>query len=136
MQGTFGDKSIKYDAVGKRVMGGAWLQIHIVDAAKPPQYQADVFLGYDDEAGDFIVHWLDRVGAKGARVVATGHRDGERLVIVFPYAAGTLRDTFLRDRSSDAWNVLVESQGKDGAWSPFGNIQLTHPAKQGIRHLN
>jgi hypothetical protein len=130
MQGTFGDKAFKYDAVGKRVLSSTWLQIHIVDAANPPKYQAVVFLGYDHEAGIFIVHWIDTWGAAGARVVATGHRDGERLVIVFPYAAGTLRDTFQRDRSSRIWTVLVESQEKDGTWSAFGNFRLTRPMKQ------
>lgn len=100
MQGTFGNKAFRYEAVGKRVLRSGWLQIHMVDAAKPSKYRAEVFLGYDAAAGDFIVHWLDTWGAAGARVVATGHRDGERLVVVFPYAAGTLRDTFERDRSS------------------------------------
>lgn len=136
MQGTFGNKAIKYDAVGTRVLGGAWVQLHIVDAAKPSKYQAEVFLGYDDEAGDFIIHWPDTWGAAGARVVATGHRDGERLVVVFPYAAGPLRDTFQRDRAGGTWNVLVESQAKDGTWSPFGNFRLTRPTKQKSEHVN
>lgn len=134
MQGTVGNKAIKYDVVGKRIFG-RWLQLHIVDAARPPKYQAEVFLGYDDEAGDFMVHWLDSWGAAGARVVATGHLDGERLVVVFPYAAHTLRDTFQRD-TSGTWKVLVEKQEKDGTWSPFGNIQLTHPMKQQVGRLN
>jgi len=136
MEGTFGNKAIKYYAVGRRVLGGTWLQVHIVDAAKPSQYQADVFFGYDDKAGDFIVHWLDKWGAAGARVVATGHRDGERLVVAFPYAAGTLRDTFQRDKPSGTWTVLVESQEPGGTWSAFGNFRLTHPMKQKIGHLN
>jgi hypothetical protein len=79
---------------------------------------------------------LDTSGAAGARVVATGHLDGERLVVVFPYAAGRLRDTFQRDKSSGSWTVLVESQDKDGSWSPFGNLRLTHPRKPKIGHLN
>jgi hypothetical protein len=136
MQGTFGNKAIKYYAVGRRVLGSAWLQVHMIDAAKPSQYQADVFFGYDDKAGDFIVHWLDTSGAAGARVVATGHRDGERLVVVFPYAAGTLRDTFQRDTSRGTWTVLVESREQAGTWSAFGNFRLTRPMKQEIGHSN
>lgn len=44
--------------------------------------QADVFIGYDAKAGDFISHWLDQFGAAGARILATGHRDREHLVNV------------------------------------------------------
>ena len=130
MQGTVGSKAVKYDAVGERVFGNAWLKLHMVDSGKPPQYQADVFLGYDAKAHDFIVHWLDQFGATGARVVATGHRDGERLVVVFPYAEGAFRDTFQRDRPSGTWTLLLESQEKDGTWSTFANYKLTHPMRR------
>jgi hypothetical protein len=128
IQGTFGNKAVKYNAVGTRVLGGAWLRLHMVDAEKPPRYEADVYLGYDDKAGDFILHWLDTWGAAGARVVATGHRDGERLIVMFPYAEGAFRDTFQRDGSSGTWNLLIESQGKGGAWSKFGTLRFTRPS--------
>lgn len=135
MQGVFANKTVKYDAVGTRVLGGTWLQIHIVDAEKSPKYRADVFIGYDPEADDFIVHWIDSSGAGGARGVATGHLDGERLVVVAPYTVGsTLRDTFQRDRSGEGWTLLTDSQDKNGGWAPFGHFRLTRPAKQRLGH--
>jgi hypothetical protein len=127
MQGTLGGKPVRYDAVGQRILGGAWLKLHMVQAGKGPGYQADVFLGYDPKARDFIVHWLDRFGAAGARVVATGHRDGEKLIFSFPYAEGAFRDTFQRDKARNTWTLLLESQGKDGAWSTFADYTLTRP---------
>ena len=128
MRGTLGGKPVTYDAVAERVLGGAWLKFHMIDAREPPGYQADVFLGYDPSAHDFIVHWLDQFGAAGARVVATGHRDGEQLMFTFPYAEGTFRDTFRRDKRNGTWTLLLESQGKDGTWSMFANYRLTRPA--------
>jgi hypothetical protein len=127
MQGTLGGKPVTYAAVGQRVLGGAWLKFHLAEAGKAPGYQADVFLGYDPKAQDFIVHWLDQFGAAGARVVATGQRDEERLVFTFPYAEGAFRDTFQRDKPNGRWTLLLESQGKDGTWSTFASYRLTRP---------
>lgn len=79
MRGTLGGAPVTYRAVGQRILGGAWLKLHMFGIEQPPRYQADVFLGYDAKAHDFIVHWLDQFGAAGAQVVATGYRDGERL---------------------------------------------------------
>lgn len=125
MTGTLGGRPVTYEARGERVLRGAWVKLHLVDAGKPPQYQADLFIGYDAKARDFIAHWLDQFGAAGARVVATGRRDGQRLVLVFPYAAGAFRDTFQRTGQADAWTLLLESQAKDGAWSTFASYELT-----------
>lgn len=125
MTGTLGGKPVTYDAAGERVLDGAWMKLHLLDTGKPPRYQADLFISYDAKAGDFIAHWLDRFGAAGARVVATGHRDGERLVLVFPYAEGAFRDTFQRDARASGWTLLIESQSKDGAWSTFASYKLT-----------
>jgi len=97
----------------------------MVDAGHPPQYQADVFISHDAKAGDYIAHWLDQFGAAGARVVAAGRRDGERLVLIFPYSDGAFRDTLQRDPQADSWTLLIESQGKDGAWSTFASYELT-----------
>ncbi len=46
----------------------------MIDASSPPQYEADVFIGFDTKAKDYIAHWLDNFGAPGARVVARGER--------------------------------------------------------------
>lgn len=125
MSGTLGGKPVTYHVVGGKVLDGGWMRLRLVDIHEPPAYQADVFIAYDAKAGDFIAHWLDQFGAGGARVVATGHRDRERLVLVFPYADGAFRDTFQRDTRGDSWTLLIESQAKDGAWSTFATYRLT-----------
>jgi len=131
MAGTIGDRPVRYRANGERVLQGGFLRLHMVDVSVPPKYEADVYIGFDAKAGDYVTHWLDRFGAAGARVVATGKRDGQRLVILFPYAEGAFRDTFAFDAKSGAWSLLLEAQGRDGAWSTFANYRLERPVSEG-----
>jgi len=119
LEGTVRGKAVRYRAHGERVLQGGFLRLQMIDAAAQPQYQANVYIGFDAKAHDYVAHWLDRFGAAGARVVATGHRDGERLVLMFPYAEGAFRDTFTFEPKSGTWTLLLESQEASGSWSKF-----------------
>jgi hypothetical protein len=129
MSGTLLGKPVKYHAKGERVLQGGFLRLHMIDAAAVPTYEADLFLGYDPHADDYIGHWLDRFGAAGARVVASGKRQGATLVITFPYSDGPFKDTFVQDPKLHTWTLLIESQGKDGSWSNFATYTLVHRAE-------
>jgi hypothetical protein len=87
--------------------------------------------GFDPKGGDYIAHWLDQFGAAGARVVATGKRDGQTLVLLFPYTEGQFRDTLTLAADGSSGTLLLESQEKDGSWSTFASYTLTRP--QGAR---
>jgi hypothetical protein len=130
MAGSVGGKPVRYNAEGQRVLQGGFLRLHMIDASPPPQYEADVFIGFDHQANDYIAHWLDRFGAAGARVVARGVREGQHLVITFPYAEGAFRDTFIWRPTMQSWTLLLESQAVDGSWSTFANYTLTRRAKR------
>ena len=127
MQGTLGGKPVRYRAEGQRVLQGGFLSFHMVDATAKPGYEANLFLGYDPKARDYIAHWLDRFGAAGARVVATGHRKGDRLVLLFPYPEGAFRDTFSWRRDTANWTLLIESQAADTSWKTFATYTLERP---------
>ena len=128
MAGKLGGKPVHYFADGRRVRDGGFLKLHMIDTGKPEQYEAEVFIGFDHKANDFIAHWLDRFGAAGARVVARGERRGQRLVIIFPYAEGAFRDTLTWEPASKSWTLLLEAQAPNGAWSTFANYRLTRAA--------
>jgi hypothetical protein len=125
MIGNVLGKAVRYHCQAQRVLQGGFLSLHMIDAAPSPEYEAEVFIGFDATARDYIVHWLDRYGAAGARVVATGKRKGQRLVVTFPYSSGAFRDTFSGDPKSNHWTLLIESQKQDGGWSTFGSYDVT-----------
>jgi hypothetical protein len=128
MIGTLLGKPVKYRAKGERVLQGGFLRLHLIDLGAAPKYEAELFLGFDAHAGDYVVHWLDRFGAAGSRVVATGKRTGETLVVQFPYAEGAFRNTYEFDPKSRGWSLIIESQAAGGAWSNFATYTLVRPA--------
>jgi hypothetical protein len=125
MVGDVRGTPVRYHCHAERVLGDGFLLLHLADAAPSPSYEADVFMGYDAAAHDYVVHWLDKFGAAGARVVATGRLEGEQLVVIFPYSTGAFRDTFGGDPGSGHWTLLIESQEKTGSWSTFGSYQVS-----------
>lgn len=127
MTGTLMGKPVHQRGEGSWVLKGGWLCFTIVDPNVPPAYQAAVYIGFDAKAGDYIAHWLDQFGAAGARVVATGQRDGQRLVLTFPYLEGAFRDTFVMEAAGARGTLLLESQHPDGHWSTFASYQLRRP---------
>ncbi len=122
--GTTLGKPIQYTLHGQRVLAGGFVRLDLVDTHNPPAYQADVYVSFDKTKRDYIMHWLDQFGAAGARVVGEGRRDGERLVVDFPYADGAFRDTFTYDPKAQDWHWLLQSQDKNGQWSVFANYTL------------
>jgi len=130
MVGMVRGQPVRYRAQGERVLQGSFLRLHMVDVEVPPRYEAEVFIGFDARAGDYVVHWLDRFGAGGARVVATGKREGERLVIIFPYAENPFRDTFTFEPKARTWSLLLEAQGRDASWSTFAAYELARPVSE------
>jgi hypothetical protein len=134
MSGALLGKPVKYRARGERVLQGGFLRLHMIDAIAAPTYEADLFLGYDAHADDYIGHWLDRFGAAGARVVANGKRKGETLVILFPYADAAFKDTFVYNPNSRSWSLLIESQAPGGGWSQFATYTLVRAAATQTAH--
>jgi hypothetical protein len=54
--GVSGD-SVRYFVDGQRVLQGKFVKLHITDdAGPPPQYEADVYIGFDAKANDYIAH--------------------------------------------------------------------------------
>ncbi len=129
MSGAVLGKPVTYSARGRWQLNGAWLEFAMTDLARPPAYEARLYLGYDGRAHDFIAHWLDRFGAAGARVVGTGTLEQRTLTIVFPYAQGTFRDTLTLDAPGDSGTLLLEQQAADGHWSSFAQYTLRRVAR-------
>ena len=134
LAGTVLGKPAHYRAQGRWVLHGGWLEFSMVDLATPPDYEARVFIGYDAKAGDYVAHWLDRFGAAGARVTATGSGQDGTLVLLFPYAEGAFRDTLSLAPDGASGSLLLEAQKTDGSWSTFASYQMKRRAPARATH--
>jgi len=122
--GRVHDAPAHYEAVGRWALADGWLRLAMVDKSKADGYVAEVYFGRDAKSGDYVVHWLDRFGAAGARVVATGQREGDTLVFTFPYADGAFRDTLTLPAGGHGGTLLLESATENGGWSTFASFRM------------
>jgi hypothetical protein len=123
--GTVRGQAVRYRGEARWVLEHGWLRLTLVDVTEPPAYQAQVFIGFDPKAGDYVAHWLDRFGAAGARVAGSGRRDGQTLVLTFPYDGAAFRDTLTLAADGTSGSLLLEAHEPDGSWSTFASYTLT-----------
>lgn len=124
-------KPVTYDAEGRWVLGGAFLELSLRDVATPPQYEARVLLGRSKSKGDYIAHWLDGFGADGARVVGVGTGSADSLVLTFPYDKQPFRDRFELARDG-TFTLVIDSQSKDG-FSRFADYRFVRPGDDAVK---
>ncbi len=55
----------------------------------------------------------------------TGTVGSDRIVILYPYADGTFRNTFAWTAATRSWTLLIESQQANGRWTAFASNTLT-----------
>jgi hypothetical protein len=124
MKGDVLGKLVAYRMAAGPTLRARYTEMHMRDLAEPPQYEARVFLGFDDESGDLIVHWMDDFGARYSIPHGTGRIDGSTLQFTFPYADGPFRDTLEFDQRNGTWTLRIEAGQPDGSWKHFARYEI------------
>jgi len=119
MTGDVLGKPVTYDLEAGPTLDAAFTEWHMKDVQVPAEYEARVFLGWDDGRKSVIVHWLDRFGGRYSIPHGTGTIDGDSLVFKIPYPDGPFRDTLVRDAITGTWRFTIEAGQKDGSWKHF-----------------
>ncbi len=119
MTGDVLGKPVEYALTVSPVLAGAFTELHMLDVATPPHYEARVFLGHDAKSGEIIAHWLDVFGGRASIPPGTGRMSGETIEVVVPYPDGPFRDTFTRDPLRNRWTLTIESSDPAGRWKHF-----------------
>src|SRR6185295_8116733 len=65
------------------VLNHQFLRIHMKDVAPQSQYEAIVFVGYDNASDRYLAHWIDVFGARFSETLGYGKRDGNSIKFVF-----------------------------------------------------
>lgn len=112
---------VRYILRGERVLMGEFMRLSIVDAAKAPAYEAQVFIAKSKTKGDLVAHWLDNFGADGARTVGFGEERPDGFDLQFDYGGSVFRDYFRFDPGGDRFTLVVDSCAPSGDCENFAD---------------
>jgi len=124
MTGSVRGNPVSYTLETSRVLQGRFIELHMIDVARPPGYEARVFIGVDSAGPRYIAHWLDRFGAAYSIPHGAGRARGDTLLLDFAYPSGAFRDTFVYDRRADRWRFRLESADSTNRWRLFAEYAV------------
>ncbi len=130
MTGDVMGKPVVYDMVAGPTLTGAFTELHMKDAAPVPEYEARVFIGYDDDSNAIIAHWMDSFGARYSIPHGTGTMTESMIRFIVPYEGRPFRDTLIYESANRSWRLVIESKQEDGTWKHFARYTIT-AAKKG-----
>jgi hypothetical protein len=128
LQGIIMGKTTTHDVTAEWVLAHQYLRLHEVSREKKntgePDYQAIVFIGWDDKEKQYATFWLDDFGASFDNTIGYGKRAGDEIALLFKYPDGPFHTTFAYDPATDTWQMRMDSEVK-GALKPFARVKLT-----------
>ena len=129
LEGTIAGKKTTHDVSAEWVLNHQFVLVREVsrekDAKGQPEYQANVYLGWDEKAAEHLCIWLDVWGGFSPETVGRAKRAGDVLAYVFKDKDGrpSFHTTFAYDRTADAWTWQMDNDDK-GVLKPFARMKL------------
>ena len=106
------------------VLNHQFLRLHEIDNSKPPAYEADAYIGYDNMSERYVIHWIDVFGGRVDETLGYGHRTGNSIRFVFEYPDAPFSSTLTWKPAEQRWHFVLESKNKRGKWENFGTLEL------------
>ena len=104
-----------------------FLLVHMKDVATPSNYEAMVFIGYDNTSERYVAHWIDVFGGRFSETLGYGKRTGNAIQFVFEYPDGPFHNTFTWNPESKNWAFQMEQKDQAGKWKAFAEDRLVRP---------
>src|SRR5207302_11518349 len=117
------------------VLNHQFLRVHFIDSAarnrgnmetpSNAEYEAMVFVGYDNMSERYVVHWLDIFGGRFSETLGYGKRK-DRNSIRFLFEGGTepLQNTCTRNPRNGTWSMAIDQKDAKGKWTTFARESL------------
>ena len=109
------------------VLNHQFLELHYLDVATPPQYEAMAFVGFDHKMSRYVMHWLDVFGGRASGVIAYGTLDEAAHSIYFTFNnpdGSQLMNAYAFDPATKNWTSVMRQKSK-GPWSLFAEDKFT-----------
>jgi hypothetical protein len=130
LQGTVGKQPVTHDLDAEWVLQHHYLRFHEVSREKnekgEPQYEATVFIGWNEKTRQYACVWLDVYGGATSESIGVATPKENELAFVFTDEHGetTFTNTFTYDPKTNAWDNRLDNVVK-GAAKPFARFNLT-----------
>ena len=105
------------------VLNHQFIEFHYGAADAKPEYEAFVYIGFDDAAKNYVCHWVDVFGAKDSEL-GRGKLDDKLLALEFKFGNGELTNKFTFDPQTKTWTSLIR-QIEKGEWKTFAEEKWT-----------
>jgi len=106
------------------VLNHQFLLIHMKETSDPSQYEAIVYIGYDNTSERYVAHWIDVGGGRFSETLGYGTRDGNSIKFNFEYPDGPFHNTFIWHPETKSWVSLMEHKDQRGQWVNFAEDRL------------
>jgi hypothetical protein len=128
LQGTIAGKQTTHDVTAGWVLGHHYLHIHEIsrerNAKGQPDYEADVYVGWDPGSNQYVCVWLDTYGGISPVSFASAKRNGNEIPFLFKDKDSTFHTTFVFDPQTGSWAWRMDGEEK-GVLKPFARVKLT-----------
>ncbi len=131
LQGTIAKKPTTHDVEAEWVMAHQYLRIHEVSRELnpdgTPQYEATVYVGWDEPAARYTCAWLDVYGGSFMSI-GNAKRSGDTIPFIFQdrEPGEGFRTTFVYHSAADTWDWIMDNESK-GVLRPFARLTLARP---------
>jgi hypothetical protein len=118
-------RTIESTVRGEWVLKHQFMELHCGAGDKAPEYEALVFIGFDDAAKSYVCHWVDVFGGRYSGV-GRGRLDPNLVGIEFRFDSkeGSLTNKFGFDPETKSWTSLIR-QEENGQWKTFAEEKWT-----------
>jgi hypothetical protein len=107
------------------VLNHQFIEFHYGSADVKSEYEAFVFIGFDDAAKSYVCHWVDVFGARySARGYGKIDNDLGAIEFRFDSKEGELTNKFTFDPQTKTWTSLIR-QTEKGEWKTFAEEKWT-----------
>lgn len=117
-------RTLENTMTARWVLQHQFVEVHMIDPASPPQYEATVHIGFDPAKSRYVAHWCDNFGA-GLSSVGSGTRNGDSVEFRFEYDDGPFFNTFTWHPDDHSWTFEGENGQPDGSRKLFMKDRAT-----------
>jgi|SRR5690242_6658633 len=130
---NMGKRGVKQTSVHcEWVLNHQFIEFHYGSADAKPEYEAFVFIGFDNTAKTYVCHWVDVFGGSDSELGwgkrpspnVSGAASDKFASLEFKFGKGELTNKFTFDPQAKTWTSLIR-QTEKGQWITFAEERWT-----------